>query len=143
MKQSNRSFKDNVIIALRFVSCAIPGFFIFLYSAIFLWVSLTGIEINMPNQIISILLLPVGLLMTLYGLGKWGQWKHLTTIILIPIVFFFLAAILDIVFLIGKDFLVAAAILSIPLLFYISRRVSKNCRKNELTKRTNQYKQNT
>lgn len=130
MKQGNNSFKNNLIIGLRFVFCALPGFFIFLISSVYLTLSLSGHKTMAPNPVIAGFLLPVGLLLTLYGLNKWGQWKHLISIGLIPVVFFLVLALLT-VFPVGKGGLLIAAVIAIPLLIIINRQISKHYDQHE------------
>jgi peptidoglycan/LPS O-acetylase OafA/YrhL len=97
---------------------AVPGVLLFVFSSIFFVLSFSDSMINF-HPVLAILLIAAGLLMTLYGTDRWGQWRNLYTIALIPAVFFMLYASSD-------DFgPLVAAVFAIPLLVYISRHVGR------------------
>ena len=80
--------------AVRFILIAIPGVLIFEFASVFFAVSLFDHSNKCPNPLFTGSLSFIGLLMSLYGTGRWGHWRNLYTISAITAIFFLVLSLL-------------------------------------------------
>lgn len=80
---------DPVSLVVSFIFIAFPSALVLLGTSLFFLVELT--QDNRPRSIllllIQVLIMTGSMLAMLFGVGKWGQWRYLIVLVLLPIGF--------------------------------------------------------
>lgn len=84
---------NRIWMTARFIFIAIPGILLFLSCSFVFSLSVFDAGEALPGRnlllyrALSFIGIVAGLLLSLYGTGRWGQWKQLITFVSIPVLF--------------------------------------------------------
>jgi len=85
---NTRQKKNKLLSMVVFIVFALPGLGLFLFSCLNLWAGSVDPQCNHLPLVISGPLAVFGMVIMLYGVGKWQYWRYYMIFLLIPVLFY-------------------------------------------------------
>lgn len=85
MSTKVQSGGGRLVVGIKFVFCAVPGLFVFLAFSFVLIDQLLDPQDKAPHPFVTAGLAALGLVLILFGLGRWSQWRYALVFVSLPV----------------------------------------------------------